>query len=541
MKNKKLIFNTDARDKILSGVTQLENAVKVTLGPKGRNVAIERAYGSPLITKDGVTVAKEIKLEDSFENMGAQMVKDVASKTNSDAGDGTTTATVLAAAIYREGRKSLSAGANPIFLKRGIDKAVKIVVDQLAKISKKIDGKEEIRQIAIVSANWDESIGNIIADAMNKVGKDGTITIDSVGGFETTLDVVEGMQFDKGYSSPYFADPETSIAKMEDTFVLVIEKKLNTYAPFIEFLKQIQKAGKPLVIIAEEVEGEFLAFLVVNRMRSGLNVCAVKAPGFGDKRRASMDDIAILTGATLITDDLGFDLTKLGTAQLGQAKKIVVTKDSTTITGGTGNPTAIQSRIKMIRSEIDKASSDFAREKLQERLAKLSGGVAVIKPGAATEAEIKEKKDRVEDALHATRAAIQEGIVPGGGTALLRCAAAIDNWLQDVILDEDEKMGVSIIRKAIEAPIKELCFNAGVSGEVVVDKILAGKNNFGYNVATGVYEDLVKTGVIDPTKVTRCALQNAASIAGLLLTTECMIADIVEKIPQFPISPQPEM
>lgn len=538
MKSKQLLFENDARNKILSGVEQLSKAVSVTLGPKGRNVAIERSYGSPLITKDGVTVAKEVKLTDPFENMGAQMVKEVASKTNNDAGDGTTTATVLAAAIYREGLKTLAAGANPIYLKRGIDKAVKVAVQELSKISKKVADSKDIRQIAIVSANWDEAIGNIIADAMDKVGKDGTITVEPSNSMETYLDVVEGMQFDKGYLSPYFADPETLRTDFSDAFLLLIDKKIDSVQPFLPLFQIVQKSNKPLLIVAEDIGPEVLAFLVVNRMRAVLTTCAVKAPGFGDKRRAILDDIAVLTGAKLITDELGIDLSKLTTADLGQAKKIVVTKDNTTITGGTGKPVAIHLRIKQIKDEIDNSTSDFNREKLQERLAKLAGGVAVVHAGAATDAEMKEKKDRVEDSLHATRAAVEEGIVPGGGVALLRTAKVLEDLIANGNLPEDEKIGAQIIRKVIEAPIKALCFNAGDKGDVVADKVLEGKKNFGYNVATGVYEDLVLAGVVDPTKVTRCALQNAASIAGLLLTTECMIADIPEKKSEATLIPQ---
>jgi chaperonin GroEL len=529
MKSKEILFSAEARNKILAGVTTLSNAVSVTLGPKGRNVAIERGFGSPLITKDGVTVAKSIQLKDKFENMGAQMVKEVASKTNDLAGDGTTTATVLASAIYREGLKTVAAGANPVYLKRGIDKAVVAAVAELAKISKKVSSSEEIRQVATVSANWDTSIGNIIADAMDKVGKDGTITVEEASSMDTTLEVVEGMQFDKGFISAYFADQETQQAVLDDALVLVIEKKLTTIAPLAKFFTEIAKMGKKLLVIAEDVEGDALAFMVVNRVRGAFVSCAVKAPGFGDRRRATLEDIATITGAKLITSELGLNLDKLTFADLGQAKKIIVTKDSTTIIGGTGKPAAIEVRIKLIKNEIEKSTSDFEREKLQERLAKLTGGVAVVHTGAATESEMKEKKDRVEDALHATRAAVEEGIVPGGGVALLRCASVIDA----LKLEGDEQIGAQIVRRAIEHPIKMLCSNAGKSGDVVVSEVLKNTGNYGYNVATDVYQDLVVSGVVDPTKVTRTALQNAASIAGLLLTTECMIADIEDEAEQI--------
>jgi chaperonin GroEL len=526
MAAKQLLFDEAARAKILRGVELLSRAVKVTLGPKGRNVVIDKKFGSPTVTKDGVTVAKEVELPDPYENMGAQMVKEVASKTSDAAGDGTTTATVLAEAIYKEGLKNVTAGSNPIFLKRGIDKAVEAAIAELAKISKKVSDREEIRQVATVSANWDETIGNIIADAMDKVGKDGTITVEEAKSIETTLDVVEGMQFDKGYLSPYFAtNAEAMESILEDAYVLIHEKKISNLQEFLPLLQTVAKSGKPLLVIAEDVEGEALAALVVNKIRGTINVCAVKAPGFGDRRKAMLEDIAVLTGGKCITEDLGLKLENLTTSDLGRAKRIVVDKENTTIIEGNGKSSDIQGRVKQIRRQIDETTSDYDREKLQERLAKLAGGVAVVHVGAATEAEMKEKKARVEDALHATRAAVEEGIVAGGGVALLRCAKAIDN----VKLEGDEAIGAQIVRRAIESPIRMLCANAGVEGAVIVGQILANKGNYGYNVATGEYEDLVKAGVVDPTKVTRTALQNSASIAGLLLTTECMITEIPEK------------
>jgi len=526
MAAKQLLFDEAARQKILRGVELLSKAVKVTLGPKGRNVVIDKKFGSPTVTKDGVTVAKEVELPDPYENMGAQMVKEVASKTSDAAGDGTTTATVLAESIYKEGLKNVTAGSNPIFLKRGIDKAVEAAVAELAKISKKVNDREEIRQVATVSANWDETIGNIIADAMDKVGKDGTITVEEAKSIDTTLDVVEGMQFDKGYLSPYFAtNAEAMEAVLEDAYVLINEKKISSLQDLLPLLQVVAKAGKPLLVIAEEVEGEALAALVVNKIRGTLNVCAVKAPGFGDRRKAMLEDIAILTGGKCITEDLGIKLENIQVADLGRAKRIVVDKENTTIIEGAGKSSDIQARVKQIRRQIDETTSDYDREKLQERLAKLAGGVAVINVGASTEVEMKEKKARVEDALHATRAAVEEGIVAGGGVALLRCAKAIDG----VALEGDEAIGAQIVRRAIESPIRMLCANAGVEGAVVVGQVATGKGNYGYNVATGEYEDLVKAGVVDPTKVTRTALQNAASIAGLLLTTECMITELPEK------------
>jgi chaperonin GroEL len=526
MPAKQLVFDEAARQRILRGVELLSRAVKVTLGPKGRNVVIDKKFGSPTVTKDGVTVAKEIELPDPYENMGAQMVKEVASKTSDAAGDGTTTATLLAESIYREGLKSVTAGANPIYLKRGIDKAVEATVAELVKISKKVNDREEIRQVATVSANWDETIGKIIADAMDKVGKDGTITVEEAKTIETTLDVVEGMQFDKGYLSPYFVtNAEAMDVVLEDAYVLIHEKKITSLQDLLPLLQTVAKSGKPLLVIAEEVEGEALAALVVNKIRGTLNVCAVKAPGFGDRRKAMLEDIAILTGGRCLTEDLGIKLENVTISDLGKAKRITVDKENTTIVEGSGKSSDIQGRVKQIRRQIDETTSDYDREKLQERLAKLAGGVAVINVGASTETEMKEKKARVEDALHATRAAVEEGIVAGGGVALLRCAKAIDS----LVLAGDEKIGSQIVRRAIEYPIRMLCANAGVEPGVVVQKVSENTGNYGYNVATDKYEDLVKAGVVDPTKVTRTALQNAASIAGLLLTTECMITEIPEK------------
>ena len=526
MAAKQLLFDENARQKILRGVEILSRAVKVTLGPKGRNVVIDKKFGSPTVTKDGVTVAKEVELPDPYENMGAQMVKEVASKTSDSAGDGTTTATVLAEGIYREGLKNVTAGANPIYLKRGIDKAVEAAVAELARVSKKVNDREEIRQVATVSANWDETIGNIIADAMDKVGKDGTITVEEAKSIETTLEVVEGMQFDKGYLSPYFAtNMEAQEAVLEDAYVLIHEKKIANLQEFLPLLQTVAKSGKPLLVIAEEVEGEALAALVVNKIRGTINVCAVKAPGFGDRRKAMLEDIAVLTGGKCITEDLGLKLENLTIADLGKAKRIVVDKENTTIVNGGGKSSEIQGRVKQLRRQIDETTSDYDKEKLQERLAKLAGGIAVINVGASTEVEMKEKKARVEDALHATRAAVEEGIVAGGGVALLRTIKAIET----LKLEGDEAFGAQIVRRAIEHPIRMLCANAGVDGGVVVKEVLSAKGNVGYNVATDKFEDLVKAGVVDPTKVTRTALQNAASIAGLLLTTECMITDLPEK------------
>jgi len=527
MAAKQIIFDESARQSLLKGVSKLARAVTATLGPKGRNVVLDKKFGSPTVTKDGVTVAKEIELEDPYENMGAQMVREVASKTSDNAGDGTTTATVLAEAIFREGLKYVTAGANPIGIQRGITKAVEAAVGQLDKIAKKVKDKEEIKQVATVSANWDTTIGEIIADAMDKVGKDGTITVEEAKSIETTLDVVEGMQFDKGYLSPYFVtSADTMEAKLEEAYVLNYEKKISNLKDLLPILEKVAKLGKPLLIIAEDVEGEALATLVVNKLRGTLNICAVKAPGFGDRRKSMMEDIAVLTGGKCITEDLGIKLESVGLEDLGRAKSIVVDKENTTIVEGYGKSSEIQGRVNQIRRQIEETTSDYDREKLQERLAKLAGGVAVINVGAATESEMKEKKARVEDALHATRAAVEEGIVPGGGVALLRCLGAIEAVKG---ANEDEQIGVDIIRRAVEYPAKHLAMNGGYEGSVVVQEIKKRKGNEGFNAASGEYEDLVKAGVVDPKKVTRSALQNAASIAGLLLTTECLITEIPEK------------
>jgi chaperonin GroEL len=527
MAAKQLLFDEAARQAILRGVSKLSKAVVATLGPKGRNVVIDKKFGSPTVTKDGVTVAKEIELEDPYENMGAQMVREVASKTSDIAGDGTTTATVLAEAIYREGLKFVTAGANPIGIQRGINKAVEAAVEQLGKISKKVKDKEEIKQVAAVSANWDFEIADKIADAMDKVGKDGTITVEEAKSIETTLDVVEGMQFDKGYLSPYFVtNAETMEVKMEDPYILIFEKKISNLKDLLPLLEKAARSGKPFLIIAEEVEGEALATLVVNKLRGTLNVCAVKSPGFGDRRKAMLEDIAVLTGGKFITEDLGIKLETVELADLGRAKTVIIDKENTTIVEGSGKNSDIQGRVNQIRRQIEETTSDYDREKLQERLAKLAGGVAVINVGAATESEMKEKKMRVEDALHATRAAVEEGIVAGGGVALIRCIPAIDGVKG---ANEDETIGISIVKRAVEAPLRSLAANAGEEGSVIVDKVKKAKGNEGYNVATGQYEDLVKAGVVDPKKVTRSALQNAASIAGLLLTTECLITDLPEK------------
>jgi chaperonin GroEL len=527
MAAKQLIFDEQARQALLKGVQKLARAVVATLGPKGRNVVIDKKFGSPTVTKDGVTVAKEIELDDPYENMGAQMVREVASKTSDAAGDGTTTATVLAEAIYREGLKYVTSGANPIGIQRGINKAVAAAVEHLTKISKKVKDKEEIKQVATVSANWDTDIGEIIADAMDKVGKDGTITVEEAKSIETTLEVVEGMQFDKGYLSPYFVtNAETMEVKMEDAYILNYEKKISSLKDLLPILEKVAKAGKPLLIISEEVEGEALATLVVNKLRGTINVCAVKAPGFGDRRKSMMEDIAVLTGGKCITEDLGIKLESIGLEDLGRAKSIVVDKENTTIVEGYGKSSEIQGRVNQIRRQIEETTSDYDSEKLQERLAKLAGGVAVINVGAATESEMKEKKARVEDALHATRAAVEEGIVAGGGVALIRCISAIEAVKGS---NDDEKIGVDIIKRAVESPLRSLAANAGVEGSLIVQEVKKRKGNEGYNVATGEYEDLVKAGVVDPKKVTRSALQNAASIAGLLLTTECLITDAPEK------------
>ena len=526
MAAKQLIFDEAARHALLRGVQKLARAVSATLGPKGRNVVLDKKFGSPTVTKDGVTVAKEIELEDPFENMGAQMVREVASKTSDAAGDGTTTATVLAEAIYREGLKNVTAGASPISLQRGINKAVEAAIEHLAKIAKKVKDKEEIKQVATVSANWDSTIGEIIADAMDKVGKDGTITVEEAKSIETTLDVVEGMQFDKGYLSPYFVTNADSMeVKLDDAFILIYEKKVSSLKDLLPILEKVAKLSKPLLIIAEDVEGEALATLVVNKLRGTLNICAVKAPGFGDRRKAMLEDLAILTGGKCITEDLGIKLESVGLEDLGRAKSIIVDKENTTVVEGHGKSSEIQGRVNQIRRQIEETTSDYDREKLQERLAKLAGGVAVINVGAATETEMKEKKARVEDALHATRAAVEEGIVPGGGVALLRYIPAIEA----LKLTGDEQIGVDIVRRAVEAPLRSLALNAGVEGSIIIQEVKKRKGNDGYNVATGEYVDLVKAGVVDPKKVTRTALQNAASIAGLLLTTECLITELPEK------------
>ena len=528
---KQLVFSEEARRGILEGVTLLSKAVKATLGPKGRNVVIDKKFGAPAITKDGVSVAKEIELKDAYANMGAQMVKEVASKTNDVAGDGTTTATVLAEAIYREGLKNVTAGSNPMELKRGIEKAVEAVVCELKKMSTSVS--DQIAQVATISANGDTTIGNIIAEAMAKVGQEGTITVEEAKTLETTLDVVEGMQCDKGYLSPYFAtNTESMEAALEDAYILIHEKKISNLNDMLPLLQAVAKEGKQLLIIAEDVEGEALATLVINSMRGILKVCAVKAPGFGDRRKAMLQDIAILTGGTCISEDLGLKLENVTTAQLGKAKRITVTKENTTIVEGYGAKDAIMGRISQIRREIDETSSDYDREKLQERLAKLAGGVAVINVGAATEVEMKEKKDRVDDALHATRAAVEEGIVPGGGVALVRAAKAIAG----LNLAGDEATGAAIVARAVEEPLRQLAANGGYEGSVVVQRVKESSGNEGFNVATGEYADMIKAGILDPAKVTRSALQNAASVASLLLTTECLITDIKEEkdVPAMP-------
>jgi len=525
---KQILFDEAARKRALKGVTTLADAVSVTLGPKGRNVLIDKKFGSPTVTKDGVTVAKEIELSDPYENMGAQMVREVASKTSDLAGDGTTTATVLAASVYKEGLKNVAAGANPVYLKRGIDKAVEAGVAKLLRDSKKVSDREEVRQVATVSANWDGEIGEIIADAMDKVGKDGTITVEEAKSIETTLDVVEGMQFDKGYLSPYFCtNNDTMESILEDCYILINEKKITALNDLLPVLQLVSKQGKPLLIIAEGAEGEALAALVVNKLRGTLNACAVKAPGFGDRRKEMLRDIAILTGGRCITEDLGIKLENIELADLGRAKRISVDKENTVIVEGSGKASDIQGRVKQIRRQIEETTSDYDREKLQERLAKLAGGVAVINVGAVSEPEMKEKKARVEDALHATRAAVEEGILPGGGVALLRAANAVEKAA--TLLEGDEAIGAAIVRRAIESPLRKLCDNAGVEGSLVVQQVLKSKAAMGYNVATDKHEDLIKAGVVDPTKVTRTALQNAGSVAGLLLTTDCMITDIPEE------------
>jgi chaperonin GroEL len=527
MAAKQLQFDENARHALLRGVEKLAKAVKATLGPSGRNVILDKKFGSPTITKDGVTVAKEIELEDPYENMGAQLVREVASKTSDIAGDGTTTATVLAESIYKEGLRNVTAGANPTSLQRGIMKAVEAIVEELKKISKKVSDRTEIAQVATVSANWDKTIGEIIADAMDKVGKDGTITVEEAKSIETTLDVVEGMQFDKGYLSPYFVtNAEAMEAILDNPYILIHEKKISSLKDMLPLLEKVAKAGRPLLIIAEDVEGEALATLVVNKLRGTLQVCAVKAPGFGDRRKAMLEDIAVLTGGKCITEDLGIKLENVKLEDLGRAKRVTIDKENTTLVEGEGKQADIKARVAQIRRQIEETTSDYDREKLQERLAKLAGGVAVINVGAATETEMKEKKARVEDALHATRAAVEEGIVAGGGVAFLRTQKVLDN-MKD--LEADEKVGVAIVRRAIEEPTRQLADNAGREGALIVEEIKKRKGNEGYNVATGEYEDLVKAGVVDPTKVTRSALQNAASISGLLLTTEALVTELPEK------------
>ncbi len=523
---KQILFSEDARALILRGVNQLTDAVKATLGPRGRNAVIEKKFGAPTITKDGVTVAKEIELKDPYENMGAQLVKEVASKTSDTAGDGTTTATVLAQAIFREGVKHTSAGANSMDIKRGIDRAVDVVVEELKKISKPCQTKKEISQIGTISANNDKTIGDLISEAMEKVGKDGVITVEEAKSMSTSLDVVEGMQFDRGYISPYFVtDPDRMEAVMEDAFILINEKKISTMKDLLPILEQIAKMGRPFVIISEDVEGEALATLVVNKLRGTLNCSAVKAPGFGDRRKAMLEDIAVLTGGQVIAEDLGLKLENVKISDLGRAKRITIDKDNTTIVEGAGDTAKIQGRVKQIKAQIEETTSDYDREKLQERLAKIVGGVAVINVGAATETEMKEKKARVEDALHATKAAVEEGIVPGGGVALLRCI----HVLEKLTLTGDQQWGVNIIKRALEEPIRQISENAGFEGSVIVEKVKNGKGNFGFDAGTGNYVDMVDAGIIDPTKVTRSALQNAASVSGLMLTTEVMIADIPEE------------
>ncbi|GAB4346178.1 MAG: chaperonin GroEL [Candidatus Abyssubacteria bacterium] len=526
MPAKQLKFSEEARQAVLRGVEKLSAAVKVTLGPKGRNVVLDKKWGAPTITKDGVTVAKEVELEDPYENMGAQMVKEVASKTSDVAGDGTTTATILAEAIYREGLKNVTAGRNPMDLKRGIEKAVDSVVAELKKMSKSVKDRTEISQVATISANSDRAIGDIIADAMDKVGKDGTITVEEAKGMETTLEVVEGMQFDKGYLSPYFiTDPERQEVVLEDAYILIHEKKISNLKDLLPLLENVARAGKPLLAIAEDIEGEALATLVVNKLRGTLQCCAVKAPGFGDRRKAMLEDIAILTGGTSISEEMGIKLENIKLEDLGRAKRIVVDKDNTTIVEGAGKSADINGRVNQIRKQIEETTSDYDREKLQERLAKLAGGVAVINVGAATETEMKEKKARVEDALHATRAAVEEGIIPGGGVALLRCIAALDK----LGLEGDEAVGAMIVKRALEDPARQLSANAGLEGSVVVERLKKEKGSMGFDVANEEYVDMYKAGIIDPTKVARTALQNAASIASLLLTTEALVTEVPEK------------
>ena len=538
MAGKEIKYSLKAREKMMRGVDTLADAVKVTLGPRGRNVLLEKSWGSPKITKDGVTVAKEIELEDKFENMGAQMVKEVASKTSDVAGDGTTTATLLAQSIYREGSKLVAAGANPMAVKRGIDSAVEAVVAELKKISKPTKEKKEIAQVGTISANNDATIGDVISEAMEKVGKEGVITVEEAKSMETSLDIVEGMQFDRGYLSPYFvSDPEKMVAELEEPYLLLNEKKISGMKDLVPILEQIAKMGRPLLIIAEDVEGEALATLVVNKIRGTLNCVAVKAPGFGDRRKAMLEDIAILTGGRVISEDLGIKLENITLNDLGTAKRISVDKDNTTIVDGGGKRADLEGRVKQIRAQIDETTSDYDREKLQERLAKLIGGVAVINVGAATETEMKEKKDRVEDALNATRAAVEEGIVPGGGVAFIRAMKVLDK----MELSGEQQLGLKLIRRALEEPVRQIATNAGFEGSVVVQKVMEGKDAFGFNAEKGDYEDLIKAGVIDPTKVARYALQNAASVAGLLLTTEAMIAEKPEKKKEGPAMPPDDM
>jgi chaperonin GroEL len=526
MAAKEIIFDEKARQAVLAGVQTLAKAVKVTLGPRGRNVVLDKKWGSPTITKDGVTVAKEIELEDRYENMGAQMVREVATKTSDVAGDGTTTATVLAEAIFREGLRNVTAGSNPMGIKRGIDKAVRAVVEHLKTLSKSVKDPKEIMQVASISANGDQEIGKIIADAMDKVGKDGTITVEEAKSMETTLDLVEGMQFDKGYISPYFVtDKETMECVLEDAYILIYEKKLSNMKDLLPLLEKVAQKGKPLLVIAEDVEGEALATLVVNKLRGTLQACAVKAPGFGDRRKAMLEDIAILTAGKLITEDLGIKLENVKIEDLGRAKRTTVDKDSTTIVEGAGKPSDIQGRIALIKKQIEDTTSDYDKEKLQERLAKLAGGVAVVNVGAATETEMKEKKARVEDALHATRAAVEEGIVPGGGVALIRCIPSIDK----LKLEGDELIGANIVKRSLEEPLRQIVNNAGLEGSVVVEQAKKEKDTVGFNVESEKFEDLFEAGVVDPTKVTRSALQNAASVAALLLTTEALVVEIPEK------------
>jgi chaperonin GroEL len=535
MAAKQLQFDESARHTLLRGIEKLAKAVKATLGPSGRNVILDKKFGSPTITKDGVTVAKEIELEDPYENMGAQLVREVASKTSDVAGDGTTTATILAESIYKEGLRNVTAGANPTSLQRGIMKAVEAIVAELKKLSKKVGERTEIAQVATVSANWDKTIGEIIADAMDKVGKDGTITVEEAKSIETTLEVVEGMQFDKGYLSPYFVtNAEEMEAVLENPYILIHEKKISSLKDLLPLLEKVAKAGRPLLIIAEDVEGEALATLVVNKLRGTLQVCAVKAPGFGDRRKAMLEDIAVLTGGRCITEDLGIKLENIKLEDLGRTKRVTIDKENTTIVEGSGKHADIQGRVAQIRRQIEETTSDYDKEKLQERLAKLAGGVAVINVGAATETEMKEKKARVEDALHATRAAVEEGIVAGGGVAFLRTQKALDN-VKD--LERDENIGVQIVRRAVEEPTRQLADNAGAEGALVVEEVKKRKGNEGYDVSTGEYKDLVKAGIVDPTKVTRTALQNAASIAGLLLTTEALVTEIPEKEKTPPMPP----